>query len=90
MINVQLEQNDLYKTSNGKEGANYEAVKYGASGPDAQPESLGVPTSAQIVAYLKQWFIDHVTGRKISYMVEPVGVRDNRKATRDITYRRVK
>tara|TARA_R110002020_G_scaffold120910_2_gene275262 strand:+ start:1299 stop:1682 length:384 start_codon:yes stop_codon:yes gene_type:complete len=85
-----VEQNNLYKTSNGKEGANYESVDYGASGPDAQPKSLGVPTSIQIAPFLKQQFVDQVSGRKISYVVEPVGKRDNRKETRDIKYRRVK
>ena len=86
-----VEQNDLYKTSNGKEGANYESVDYGASGPNTQPKSLGVPNAVAISTFLKQWFVDHVTGRKIYYRVDPVGKTDSRrKETRDITYKRVK
>ena len=85
-----VKQNDLYKTSNGKEGANYESVDYGASGLESQPKSLGVPTSIQIAPFLKQQFVDYVPGRKISYKVDPVGIRDNRRETRDIKYTRVK
>ena len=85
-----VKQNDLYKTSNGKEGANYESVDYGASGLESQPKSLGVPTSTKIAPFLKQQFVDYVPGRKISYKVDPVGIRDNRRESRDIKYKRVK
>ena len=81
------EQNELYKNSNGSEGANYESLKYTESGPDAVAENIGVPTSNSISQVLKKYFFGNMHDYKVDFADH---TRDNRRPSRDHRYRRVK